>query len=190
MEISDDELIYLAREKNQYAEDILYSRYYKNINYFLKEIYSYKEAYYDNDDLKQIALLKFISCVEKYDEDNGNFYSFCKLVIKRSIFDYLKIENKKIIDYSLNNFINDNEDIMYIDLICEHSIEYDKVKNDVINEETKEKIFSLLEDNERRILEYKLMGYSYKEISLVFDKPIKFIDNQLVKIKNKIKDFI
>ncbi len=186
---SDEELIYLLREKNQTAIDILYQRYSTHIYWILNKIYGCDGSFFDIEDLFQISWIKFIEVIEKYDESYGKFYSFMQLSIKRNIFDYMKFEKNKKIDYSLDAYIDKESETLYIDIISENGVNY-SIKDELLGKEITEKIHRNLSKEENEILNDKIAGYSYKEMSKKHNKSVKTIDNKISKIKRKIRNII
>lgn len=184
---SDEELIYLLREKNQDAIDLLLLRYYEYIKWFLKDIFVSKNYYFDMEDLYLLSKIKMNDIIDKYDEESGKFYSFARISIKRNVFDYLKKERSKKVDYSLDTYIDESNSIAFIDVLFEEGDSYSTYN--IFNlKQVKEKIQILLSEEEKNILKDKIDGYSYKEIAKKNNKSNKYIDNKLSKIKNKLKD--
>lgn len=181
-EISDDLLIHLWRSKNQDAFDLLHSRYrvfiYGIINDFAKNSFEYL----DFDDLYQEAFLIFLRCIDSYDEEAGCFYFFVRRAIERTIVNYMKKNKKSRKTSSLDEMFYDSDKETLVDYICEDSFSYDYS----LYEQLTQKIGKV----NKQIVDYKMEGYSYLEISRIMHISKGGIYSRVNKIKNILKDII
>ena len=141
------------------------------------------------NDLFQVSWIKFIDCLEKYDEKSGKLYTFIQLSLNRNFSDFLKHESKRIINYSLDEYLDEEAGISFLDTIHEDPLIYN-LDNEVIANEVMETLLLVLSKLEKNILEDKIKGYSYKELSSKYNKNYKAIDNHLNKIRKKIKEVL
>lgn len=189
LNVSDEELIYLCREKNQIAISKLFERYSRYIYGFILKLYKLRNISFPINDLFQVCWIKFIECLDKYDQKSGKLYKFIQISLNHNLSDFLKYENHRYIDYSLDEFIDEDNKICFLDTISEKSEDYD-LDNQVIANETKKKLFSILSLEEQEILKDRMNGYSYMELSSKYNKNYKSIDNQLSKIRRKLKELV
>lgn len=177
-EISDDLLICLRREGNQDAIDMLFDRYQKFIYGIINDTFRCFNHYVDYEEMYQEAMCVFIACLEKYDVDNGCFYFFVRTSIERKLKDITKRNEKynKIISLDENFYENSKECL--IDYVCEN--------------DEKSFIYDLLKENCSvecmEIVDLKMKGYTYEEISLLLGISKQAIYRRIVKIKNMLKD--
>ncbi len=182
-EVSDDWLISLYRNGDQIGIDCLYERYTSFIYGFINNIVS-KGTYYDYSEFFQELIIVFINCLEKYDEERGKFYFFVKLSVERKMIDMLsKIKKEKQI-LSLDNFYYKNGDECIADYIQEeNSSVYGE--NDLY-----ECLKESLDTEGMNIVDMRVKGYSYQEISEILDISKQAIYRKIRLIKNIIKDII
>ncbi|MCI5552929.1 MAG: sigma-70 family RNA polymerase sigma factor [Tenericutes bacterium] len=175
---NDNELIYLAREQNEIAYEILQKKYTPII---LKEAKNFKNVYPNiglelNDYILEgrFALDKAIYYFdEKYD---NLFFTYAVNCIHLGLLTFIR-KNKK--DYCLNSALELSEEIIYKKE--EHYFHHLQAKNEI------EKLISKLKQIEIKILFLKLKGYSYQMISSKLDIPVKKVDNTLSKIRNIVQ---
>ena len=185
-DINDYELIFMVKEQDEEAENILYKKYYYLIRTIIKK---YKRVSYilgiDIKDLMQESLIAFSCAIKEYKDDyDTNFSSFLYLCINRRLSNYIRqyntIKNKtmnnaiSIDDDNINSYLCDNSDPLY--LLC--------------NKENKEIINKVLNKNELYILSLYIDGYKYNEIASTINKSYKYVDGMIQKIKNKLKKVI
>lgn len=182
-EISDDLLVCLWREKNQDAFDLLQCRYNCFIYGIIKDCYKKCFDYIDFDDLYQDAFLVFLKCIDMYDEENGCFYFFVRKSIERCIFNFLKKRERMKRVSSLDSMFYDNGRESIVDYICEDSLGYEF--NPLYD-----KLVSKLGTVNKRIVDYKMQGYTYMEIGEMLHISRSGIYSRVNKIKNILKDII
>lgn len=183
--ISDDFLINLYREGQQIAIDLLYERYTSYIYGFINSQAQINHLFCDYNELFQEIMLTFISCIEKYDEHNGCFYYFVKCAVDRRLH-YLmaKIKkNNKIIPLDIVVYDN-NDAISVIDFVSEDS------NNLYYEKELYDMIVGPLNEKDKKIIDMKISGYSYGEISTAIGETKQFVYRKINKLKNIIKDII
>jgi len=168
--ISDYELIYLIKDNNETALNLLYKRYYYVIIKVIKE-YNVQPKHWD--DYIQEGYISLGKCLKKYDDRiECNFNTFFKLVLKR---DFIKL-------YKKYNFYTIDLDTQYIE-IKDNNIEYNAYLNDVYK-----KGLELINDVELRLIyisTYK-EGLTPREISQKYGFNIKRIYNDIQFIKKEL----
>ncbi|WBW98218.1 sigma-70 family RNA polymerase sigma factor [Oceanirhabdus sp. W0125-5] len=80
---------------------------------------------WENDDELSIAMIAFNKSCDVYEDSRGNFYSFSRMVIRNSIYDYFR--KKKNTPYL--TFQKEDEDFDYIDVTQSISEHEKKVEN-------------------------------------------------------------
>ncbi len=181
-EVSDDWLLCLSREGNQDAIDLLYERYSKFLYGIINEFFKSKLVYVDYKDMFQECIIVFLGCVQKYDEDVGCFYFFVKMAVERRLIDNLaKISKVKMVA-SLDELIYDNGNETLLDYVAESSDgEYNWLYEELVVR---------IDEESRRIVDLKMVGYAYHEIALILNTSKQSVYRRVVKIKNILKDII
>ena len=187
--ISDEELVYLGREKNQTAINLLYKRYSVYIFGFISKVTSKWHIPYEINDLYQISWIKFIELTKKFNQKSGRLYFFVRISIIRVLNDYFKSSLNKKINYSLDESVFDNSQTTYLDLISENPIDYG-LNREVNLNEVIDKLNTILKKEDLELLLDKVNGYSYFELADKYQKKTKAIDNKLCKIRRKLKSEI
>ncbi|HIV86441.1 MAG TPA: RNA polymerase sporulation sigma factor SigH [Candidatus Monoglobus merdigallinarum] len=191
--ISDEELVMLAKHNREYEEYLLNK--YKNL------VKSRAKAYFisggDNDDLVQEGMIGLFKAIRDYDPGKqSSFSSFAELCIKRQIYTAIKTAGRQK-HQPLNTYISLNkpmsEDISERTLsetlagreaVDPESLYLKNEKLRSIEKEINEKLSAL----EKRVLILHLQGLTYSEISEIINKPTKSIDNALQRIKKKLDE--
>lgn len=183
-EISDDLLISLYREGNQVAIDLLHERYNVFLYGFIHSILKKENFYFEYKELFQELFLLLLNCIDRYDEDNGCFYFFVKKCVERKLFDIVKKTKKNKNVYSLDEWYYQDGGERYVDYVMED--------NCLMYYETE--LYEILEDKldekEMKIINMKVEGYSYQEISNMLGISKQAIYRKVISIKNIVKDII
>ena len=171
----------MFREGNQDAIDLLYERYNRFLYGIINELLKNCSMNYEYDEFYQDAVVIFINCIERYDEENGCFYFFVRKCIERKIFDNLNKIKRRSRILSLDNYKYDNCEDRYIDYIAEEDnfryLEYENLTEG-------------LDELNKMIVDLKIEGYSYREISKMLRISKQGIYRRIEKIKNILKDVI
>ncbi len=196
--ISDNELLMLAREESDEAKEVLLNKY-----KYILDIYTNK--YYLalinlgvlKDDIYSEALYGFNDAINSYEEDKGaSFKTFVSLCIKRRIIKLIRKYNTQkekvhIESYSLD-YVYDDSGLSLIDMIKD-DLSKDPMQK-LIEEETLNKlekdIKKILSDNEYEVYIYLIDGLNYNDIATLLNKDPKQIDNAIQRIRGKIKDLL
>jgi len=178
--IGDNELLYLIRCDNQEAKECLIKRYQKRIfgiiDGFSKK-YSIKGL--DYEDYFQDCFIVFLKCIENYDE-NYNFFNYAHRAIERELY---KLINEELLRRDIISIDDDNlyKDKVLVDVVSDSSIIYNEV-------ELKNSFCDILDEKNKRILEYRLKGYSCVEIAKIMNSTPKSVYKRMAKIKSDLKE--
>ena len=183
-EISDDYLVCLYFEKNQDAIDLLFERYTKFIYGIIRDYCKQNEGYIDFEDVFNDCFLAFLVCIERYDQDKGNFYFYVRKAVERKIIDRFEEINKNKMIVSLDSFRYDEGKETYLDFIAEENAFFEE-KSDL-----KEELYDCLDDYDKTIVDLKIEGYSYQEIAKILKSTKQSVYRRVSKIKNILKDII
>ena len=186
MEYNDFELVYLIKENNEEARDILYNKYKPIIvKKSTDQIYKLGSYGMEINDLIQEGYIGLDNAINCFNEkENTSFYTFALLCIDRQIITYIKknTNNKAMI---LNDAINldDGKEYLFRDNT--------DIEGSFINKEDAKEFINLicdsLSDIEKKVFSLKLEGYDIGEIANLLNKDTKVIYNTLHRIKYKIK---
>jgi RNA polymerase sporulation-specific sigma factor len=187
----DDELVLLAREKNEQALEVLIDRY--------KELVNMKVSKYfiigaEREDIVQEGMIGLYKAVKNFEVDKQNsFKSFANLCIERQLITAIKTSNRQKhiplnSSVSLNNTAyNDNEEATLIEFLNNNTVE------DPLDTITKKEYYKLvgtkmgetLSDFEKQVLNRFAKGESYVTIAEKLDTPVKSVDNAIQRIRKK-----
>lgn len=177
-EVSDDLLVELKREGNQYAIDLLFERYRNFLYGIINDFFVKKGRYVDYDELYQEAMCIFISCIDKYDENSGCFYFFIRKCIERRLrYLYGKEIRHKEID-SLDKYMYDDNKETKMDYIKESEGDFSLY----------EQIEERFDELSMKIIRLKSIGYTYEEMSTILSVGVQTIYRRISKIKKILKD--
>ncbi len=194
--IKDEELVRLAQEGDDAAQEYLLDQY-----KFLVRARS--RAYFligaDTEDIIQEGMIGLYKAVRDYNgEKNASFRSFAELCINRQMITAIKAATRQK-HRPLNSYVSLNKPVYeeeseqtYMDFLQSGALLNPEVL--LIGRENK----SLLEHQmtktlsrfETKVLLLYLQGRSYFEIARTLDKPEKSIDNALQRVKKKLERFL
>ncbi len=183
--LTDEELVALAKENNHDAMGLVIERY----KYVVRAI---SRSFYlsggDNEDLLQEGMIGLVKAVNSFN-GKASFKSYVYICVKSSIISAVK--NSSCLKHNpLNNYISlsgfdgaDDKNEIMIDSCADPERMFIDGETAL---ELKERIKKILSDYEYKILTVYLQGYSYEEIALSVCKSVKSIDNALQRIRRKI----
>ncbi len=187
---NDYELIYMVQENDEESKSILYQKYAPIIHNLANEYYHrYSHLGYEKDDFIQEATIAFYRALYHYDERRDSlFYSFVVLCIRRSLMSFCRIimnrYQKDVVDYSISiddcPMADSKSDLRSI-------IDYKEI------EEILKKTIYSLPIHTSSILELRLNGFSYREISRLLEIPtssVVFREKKAIRtLKNELKEY-
>ncbi len=193
---NDYELIYMAKEENEDAINILYQKY-KPLILKLSQKYYQKilNSSLELSDLEQECYITLNESITQFNEkENTKFYTYTKRCIENRLVSIVRKEtNEKHIhninSISLNNLIGEDNEQELIEIIDNNNIETPEESLLKIEEENNlfRKIINYLSDLEECVITLKIQNYNYKEIAAILDKDEKSIDNSIQRIRTKLK---
>ena len=179
--LNDNELVYMVRENDEDSINILVKKYSPMIFKLTNEHYGRYNGYsYEFDDFYQEALNAFYKAIRTYDNEHSVLYTYVNVCMKRALFSFERTicrKEKPIVDISdLEYCIEDvRENPKNRDL-------YKKLENIV-----RDVIFGLsLEAG--AILELKINGFTYKEISKLLDIPMSSVEFKSRRARNLLRN--
>lgn len=197
-EYNDYELIYLIREGNEEANDILYKKYRPVIELKAKKYYrSAKNKGLDYNDLVQEGMIGLSEALRDFNNyKDVKLSTFASLCIERQISTAITKAGRKkhmVLNESISyDFVSDDNHKPLLEYLIEEKegnpLEYFVDKEG--KKETFEKIRNELTDFEYQVLELKINNFNYNEIAVILDKAPKSIDNALQRIKRKARKIL
>ncbi len=193
-DINDYELVFLVRENNEDAHDLLYNKYSNLVNKYAYEYYSKNQNIgIDIEDLKQEGFYGISLAIKDYNQDKTLFYTFALLCIRREMERLIKYQrrNKQLVltnSLSINSCIDNDNDLYYEDVISSG----EDILENMIIDDTFNKLYNFKHNMafiESQIYELKLNKFGNKEIAELLDLPYKKVDNYLRKIKGLLYSF-
>ncbi|MDD7409898.1 sigma-70 family RNA polymerase sigma factor [Fusobacterium gastrosuis] len=148
----------------------------------------------EKEDLVQEGLLGLLKAIKYYDPSKTSFNNFAILCIRRQILSAIKSANSKknmILNEAIsNNLISDEYSTLELDFASNNSSpeEIFFSKNKLENFQR----FTLINfsELEKKVLEYIIRGYSYKEIAKQLEVSPKSIDNSIQRIRKKAETWL
>ena len=188
-EYTDEELIELYREGEEGVVEYLMEKY-KNL------VRSKATSMYilggDTQDLIQEGMIGLFKAVRDYDAGrDACFYTFAQLCVSRNIFTAVQKSGRKKhapLNYYVSIYGQDTSNENGIGSVK------DNPENIMIGKENLEQLEQAIETEmsnfERQVIELRITGMGYDEISKVLGRDSKSVDNALQRIKNKLKKYI
>lgn len=194
--LSTNELIELAKQGNTDAfEKVLRENEKKIKDLIIKEMAEagYQCRYSDGmKDLLQIAKQQLSECMYGYKDNQSDFFTYARICIRHSLRNEFRKDRtqKGMINqyaYRLDNRINDDEDMYYVDLVTNNQPSFegiycmDERNPRVVAEMIKEEVGEL----NAEIYNLKIQGYKNSEIS----KMLTISEKKVSEGYNNIRKF-
>lgn len=177
---NDYELIYNVRENDDSSYDILFNKYIPIIKKMAYNYYSsYKYYGHELEDFQQEAYISFYNATMNFDErKNSGFYSFVILCMNRALLTFcrkISCEKKNISSIYLVSI----DDVSVA--LGDSNIEKYYADNDI--KDFFDNIRLELEFEDSCIIELRYNGFTYKEISILLDLPLRKVQFRGRKFK-------
>ncbi len=182
IQMSDNELVKLAKSGNGFALQVLIERYSDKI---LQKAKSFKSLIgLENDDLHQEGMMGFLSAVYSFDDSHNVLFStYASTVSTRRMLSAIRKSNK---DIPLNSYISiDDENDLLSDIPSPEDNILFAERISEINMFVTEKFSK----TEKKVFKLSLLGLSYSEIAEIIDCSEKSVDNTIQRIRQKIRKF-
>ena len=188
---TDEELIGLYREGEEQIVEYLMEKY-KNL------VRSKATSMFilggDTQDLIQEGMIGLFKAVRDYDPGrDACFYTFAQLCVSRNIFTAVQKSGRKKhapLNYYVSIYGADSSE----DSDYSVSSQNDNPENIMLNKERLEQIEQALETElsvlERQVVQLRMTGMGYDEISRILGRDSKSVDNALQRIKAKMKKYM
>ena len=181
---SDNELICMARQGNDSAEDELAKRYSKLVRICARPYFLVGG---DSEDLIQEGMLGLLSAIRKYDcSANASFKTYAEQCIHNRIISAIESAARRK-HIPLNDGISlddlDNHYVSNDSFFCRQPEEQILAKEQQSEINSKREV--LLSRLEKQVLAMYLEGLSYKEIADKLNKSEKSVDNAIQRIRKK-----
>ncbi len=194
--LTDEQLVLMAREGSETAEEILIEKY--------KGLVSAKSKTYfiagaEAEDVVQEGMIGLMKAVRSFDaEREASFKTYAGTCINNQILKAIRKaereKNQPLNDaISLDNHLREKDESLTIGDILKASM-FDEPEEKVIYEDTLERLGSIsrqiFSPLESKVLKAKIAGKNYQEIAEELGKSPKTIDNALQRIRKKIMVFL
>ena len=194
--LTDEQLVLIAREGSETAEEILIEKYKGLVRARAK---AYFIAGAEAEDVVQEGMIGLMKAIRSFDPDReAGFRTYAGTCISNQIIKAIRKaereKNQPLNDaISLSNHLGEGEESLTVGDILKASM-FDEPEEQVIYEETLDRlgrlslqIFSPLES---QVMRKKIAGKNYQEIAEELGKSPKTIDNALQRIRKKIMTFL
>lgn len=197
-DFNDYEVMYLVKENDENAKDVLYEKYRPLI---VSMAYRYKrqalECGIEIEDLIQEGFVGLYNASQNYNPStNTLFYTYAMISIKGKILNCLKDKSAKKNTYlnegiSLFHPLQDFDSYTLMDAIEDKNavLPHFLVEEKESEERIKDYLFSLEFPNSL-IFELKLNGFGNTDISELLDIPVKKISNTLFRIRKDFQSYL
>lgn len=194
--LTDEQLVLMAREGSETAEEILIEKY-KGLVRTKSKAYFIAGA--EAEDVVQEGMIGLMKAVRSFDADReASFKTYASTCINNQIIKAIRKaereKNQPLNDaISLDNHLREKDDDLTIGDILKASM-FDEPEEKVIYEDTLERLKSISEQIfsplEAQVLRAKIAGKNYQEIAEELEKSPKTIDNAIQRIRKKIMTFL
>ena len=182
-EYPDEELIDMYRAGDEQAIEYIFERYKYIVRKKAKAMFL---AGGDSDDLIQEGMIGLYKAVRDYDKQkDASFMTFAGMCINRQILNAVTASNRKK-NTPLNTYVSFDEPVNPEDDSQVKLVDVLKSDKEQNPESLEDKLYSVLSDFEKNVLELYMSGKDYIAIAQMLDKPPKSIDNAIQRIRNKV----
>ena len=147
----------------------------------------------DLNDLIQEGLVGLNIAIKSFaDNKDASFYTYAVRCINNRMISLIvscrRLKNKALNDSVFLELSDNDLTNSYGKDIADNSFNPEEILIDLENKnEILEIIENCLNENEKQVIYLKIDGYKYKEIADILGKDIKYVDNIIQRIKNKLK---
>lgn len=179
---NDYELLYLIRQKDEMAFTVLMNKYEETASMLIKKYVGSYNTGLSNEDYLQMARLKLVQTIEDYREDQeSSFYHFFCSVFHNLLIDCYRQSAHERRVVSLDYCIQEDDGSYCLLDIMEKPNESFAVSYEFQYRVNSRK--EILSNMEKRILDLRALGYTYRQIADTLHIKVKKVDNTLQKIR-------
>ena len=191
---NENELIYMIRQKDQIALELLIRKYRTVIDCKIAEIVFDKRLYHQQkEDLRQLGFILLNECLDSYNYGKtvkfSTFFGFCfERKIRNQIRSYYANNGINLKSLSLDQAVDENGEFTLGENIPSYYPEYqaDSLINyhDLLR--LLKRVIADFSPLEKRICRLKQAGYTYKEIVDDLSCNYKKVDNTMQKFRRAV----
>jgi len=183
-----EKLVELAQSGLTEAMDLIIEKFYPMVVRIASQFYA---PWAEFDDIVQNGLIGLIKAIFYYEPGKSSFSTFAWRSIESEVKTFITYQNRKknkmLSDSSSMDSIFDDVDDEQIDyFVADTSTTTNVVRNTILSI-VHEEILESLKEDEIKIFELWLDGYSYKEIEEQVGVNFKKVDNTIQKVKRIIR---
>ena len=192
-DMNDYELLSYVSEDGS-ANEMTFQKYKPLIVETANKMYVYcKKMGIEVNDLVQEGMVGLSNAINTFSESHETtFYTYASRCINRKIISYIirlgRLKNKILNESVFLELYDEDQSNGFGKSLADNSY---NPENILINEESKQEILDIIDNNltefEKEVINLKINGFKYKEIADMLGKDVKYIDNCIQKIKNKIR---
>ncbi len=183
-----EKLVELAQSGLTEAMDLIIEKFYPMVVRIASQFYA---PWAEFDDIVQNGLIGLIKAIFYYEPSKSSFSTFAWRSIESEVKTFITYQNRKknkmLSDSTSMDSIYDDVDDEQIDyFVADTSTTTNVVRNTILSI-VHEEILESLKEDEVKIFELWLDGYSYKEIEELVGVNFKKVDNTIQKVKRIIR---
>ncbi len=193
--MNDYELLSYISEKNEDASDIVFEKYKPLIVDRANKLFVYCKNYgVEINDLIQEGFVGLNDAIKNFNEVHDvTFYTYALKCINSRIISFIvksgRLKNKILNDSVFVELYDSDKSNGYGKELADNSYNPEEV---LFDEESKKEILDIIDkyltDFEKEVINLKINGFKYKEIADITGRNVKYIDNCIQRIKNKIRE--
>lgn len=172
----------------------MFKKYMPLINSYSKKYYALcKNKGIDFNDLIQEGMVGLSYAINTFKEQRDTlFFTYASTCIERRILSCIRSTNtlkNKALNDSLS--FESTEDYNFDYVLKDNKVNPENV---LLEFERTSELKSIIDNNltnfEKKVLEYKISGFIYKEIADFLNTDVKSIDNAIQRIRKKLKNYV
>lgn len=183
-----EKLVELAQSGLSEAIDLLIEKFYPMVVRIASQFYA---PWAEFDDIVQNGLIGLIKAIFYYEPGKSSFSTFAWRSIESEVKTFITYQNRKknrmLSDSTSMDSVFDDVDDEQIDYFVADTATNTNVVRNTILSIVHEEILESLNEDEIKIFELWLDGYSYKEIEEQVGVNFKKVDNTVQKIKRIVR---
>lgn len=194
-DLNDYELLSYVSEKNDEANEIIFKKYKPYIVDRANKMFIYCKNYgVEINDLIQEGMLGLNDAINSFNEvHDTTFYTYASKCINSRIITFIvksgRLKNKILNDSVFLDLYESDKSNSFGKDLADNSYNPEEI---LMDEESKHEILNIIDrylnDFEKEVIDLKINGFKYREIADMMGKDVKYIDNTIQRIKNKIRE--